>query len=29
MFKELGYEQAILEKRARAGKPYKDIPVIF
>jgi hypothetical protein len=26
MFKELGYEQAILEKRARAGKPYKDIP---
>jgi hypothetical protein len=26
MFKEVGYEQAILEKRARAGKPYKDIP---
>jgi hypothetical protein len=26
MFKELGYEQAILEKRARAGIPYKDHP---
>ena len=26
MFKGLGYERAILEKRARAGKPYKDDP---
>jgi len=26
MFKELGYERAILEKRARAGKPLKDMP---
>jgi len=26
MFKDVGYEQAILEKRARAGKPYKDDP---
>ena len=26
MFKDVGYEQAILEKRARAGNPYKDIP---
>jgi hypothetical protein len=24
MFKDVGYEQAILEKRARAGTPYKD-----
>src|SRR5580658_1546229 len=26
MFKEVGYERAIMEKRARAGKPYKDDP---
>jgi hypothetical protein len=26
MFKEVGYERAILEKRARAGTPYKDDP---
>ena len=26
MFKELGYERAIIEKRARAGTPYKDDP---
>jgi len=26
MFKEVGYERAILEKRARAGVPYKDDP---
>ena len=26
MFKDVGYEAAILEKRARAGKPHKDIP---
>ena len=26
LFKDLGYERAILEKRARAGTPYKDIP---
>ena len=26
MFKDVGYERAILEKRARAGTPYKDIP---
>lgn len=25
-YKDVGYEQAILEKRARAGKPYKDDP---
>ncbi len=25
MFKEVGYETAILSKRARAGTPYKDI----
>jgi len=24
MFKDVGYERAILEKRARAGTPYKD-----
>src|SRR5438094_8259271 len=26
MFKDVGYELAILEKRASAGKPYKDDP---
>jgi len=26
MFKDVGYEDAILSKRARAGKPYKDDP---
>src|SRR2546425_1480208 len=26
MFKDVGYERAILEKRASAGTPYKDDP---
>jgi hypothetical protein len=26
MFKEVGYEREILEKKAPAGKPYKDDP---
>jgi hypothetical protein len=26
MFKDVGYERAILEKKARAGRPYKDEP---
>jgi hypothetical protein len=26
MFKDVGFERAILEKRARAGSPYKDGP---
>jgi hypothetical protein len=26
MFKDLGYERAILDRRAPAGKPYRDMP---
>src|ERR1035437_9587823 len=26
MFKDVGYEKAILEGKARAGRPYKDDP---